>query len=203
MLLSSKSYFFRTNHKEELVALIRDNSAKVSILPATTVHHTRSFHENSLLIYKAPPFYKARLTQFTGFFILPLNLFIGYKLAFSLLSFKVIRSLFFSLTFGLTSNMLLKFLHMIRNVIQTIELHSSGKSVKISTYTGSFSVKVRSIRRVTEDEAAYFYTTLHEANLRFVPFIIKNELYLLPINSYYSDMPLVKAVLSGSEVKFS
>jgi len=133
--------------------------------------------------------------------LFPLAFYTGYKFAYSLVTIRPLKTIMWG-AFFLMSARLLKGINTNKYLfILSIELMEDGKSCLVTTAKEQVIVDIKSIRRLSQEEAVYYSYMLVKNNLEYIPIIIKSDVFLIFKNSNILNKEIFSAITSGKYIK--
>jgi hypothetical protein len=133
--------------------------------------------------------------------LFPLTLYTGYKFAFSLITLRPLKTIMWG-GFFLFSARLLKGINTNKYLfILGIDLMEDGKNCLVTTAKEQMIVDIKSIRRLSQEEAVYYSYMLVQNNLEYIPIIIKKDVFLIFKNSNIFNKEIFSAITSGKYIK--
>lgn len=159
------------------------------------------FQDKKYPILKVQNTEKNVMTFYEYGILFPLTLFTGYKFAYSLITIRPFKTILWG-GFFLFSARLLKGINTNKYLfILYIDLMEDGKNCLVTTAKEQVIVDIKSIRRLSQEEAVYYSHMLIQNNLEYIPIIIKSDVFLIFKNSNIFNKEIFSAITSGKYIK--
>jgi hypothetical protein len=140
--------------------------------------------------------------SFHKFIILPINIFIGYKLVKSLILLRPIKSIFWTILFLAACKVNFGVRNNLHHFIDKVYLLEDGQRSEITFHITNKSLVTENIkiRKANQKELMFIMNLAPQIFDKFVPIIIDNKIYFLSKENEISNKPVFSAVMSGNTI---